>query len=604
MPKVGRNEQCPCGSGRKYKWCCGGRAGSHEADQFEEQNESSASAYLTLAEVLGERIPPDRILEAFRGFDRRATFIRIAEFAAALVNKSNLNTELSRFTKWALDALSQSPDESMQKTAQAIRERARPGRSILHEKVLYLLQALALSEGTETGRTPSDAELAWWALALNDYAGDWTKSGEQLTEEERLVADLCHALRFNRSGDPVRELVRAELIMGCGPPNHPGLSTQQEWRQFQEEAFGCSFTEFMDRNLGPLALHSQLWMTKEGESPILNPQRWGSKMTDGGAGGALFLNSLAIDIAAARTDLQAQSAASGVIRFPRQFYRYPLVKFEEGVLVAASPWLVQHQLAYGYWGRCMAAMKARRGRFTAETWFGIFGVLFERYCRRLAEEAEREPAFPNQEFRFIPSSLGGADEIEDVVLAGERGVVLFSCKARLMLEKDVRAAESREALVDWLDDFFLFKANADQRGGALRLLNKKVEAIRAGAHEPVLSRSSRIFPVVLTYDRVGESLYVSRWLNRKLQQEGLLQQAGVEAPLVLDVSSFEVFLSVVAHGEDPITLLERCLQADPSVLTFHHTIRSHVNAPSKERLPLFRRAQDALVARIKQHFRK
>lgn len=25
-PKVGRNEACPCGSGRKYKKCCGGRA--------------------------------------------------------------------------------------------------------------------------------------------------------------------------------------------------------------------------------------------------------------------------------------------------------------------------------------------------------------------------------------------------------------------------------------------------------------------------------------------------------------------------------------------------------------------------------------------------
>jgi uncharacterized protein YecA (UPF0149 family) len=24
MPKVGRNESCPCGSGRKFKQCCGG----------------------------------------------------------------------------------------------------------------------------------------------------------------------------------------------------------------------------------------------------------------------------------------------------------------------------------------------------------------------------------------------------------------------------------------------------------------------------------------------------------------------------------------------------------------------------------------------------
>jgi uncharacterized protein YecA (UPF0149 family) len=23
-PKIGRNERCPCGSGKKYKHCCGG----------------------------------------------------------------------------------------------------------------------------------------------------------------------------------------------------------------------------------------------------------------------------------------------------------------------------------------------------------------------------------------------------------------------------------------------------------------------------------------------------------------------------------------------------------------------------------------------------
>jgi uncharacterized protein YecA (UPF0149 family) len=27
-PKVGRNEPCPCGSGQKYKTCCGGPSGA------------------------------------------------------------------------------------------------------------------------------------------------------------------------------------------------------------------------------------------------------------------------------------------------------------------------------------------------------------------------------------------------------------------------------------------------------------------------------------------------------------------------------------------------------------------------------------------------
>ncbi len=27
-PKIGRNEPCPCGSGRKHKKCCGGLTGN------------------------------------------------------------------------------------------------------------------------------------------------------------------------------------------------------------------------------------------------------------------------------------------------------------------------------------------------------------------------------------------------------------------------------------------------------------------------------------------------------------------------------------------------------------------------------------------------
>jgi len=29
MPKVGRNDLCPCGSGKKFKHCCGGRTTIH-----------------------------------------------------------------------------------------------------------------------------------------------------------------------------------------------------------------------------------------------------------------------------------------------------------------------------------------------------------------------------------------------------------------------------------------------------------------------------------------------------------------------------------------------------------------------------------------------
>ena len=36
QPKIGRNDPCPCGSGKKYKKCCGGGSGI-AAVKFEER---------------------------------------------------------------------------------------------------------------------------------------------------------------------------------------------------------------------------------------------------------------------------------------------------------------------------------------------------------------------------------------------------------------------------------------------------------------------------------------------------------------------------------------------------------------------------------------
>lgn len=61
MAKVGRNEPCPCGSGRKAKRCCGVGGGPSE--------ESLARAFLTHAsrEAAGElrRLPDAELLELF-----------------------------------------------------------------------------------------------------------------------------------------------------------------------------------------------------------------------------------------------------------------------------------------------------------------------------------------------------------------------------------------------------------------------------------------------------------------------------------------------------------------------------------------------------------
>lgn len=63
MAKVGRNEPCPCGSGRKAKRCCGVQGGPSE--------ESLARAFLAHAsrEAAGElrRLPDAELLDLFEG---------------------------------------------------------------------------------------------------------------------------------------------------------------------------------------------------------------------------------------------------------------------------------------------------------------------------------------------------------------------------------------------------------------------------------------------------------------------------------------------------------------------------------------------------------
>jgi tetratricopeptide (TPR) repeat protein len=64
MPKVGRNEPCPCGSGKKYKRCCLGkdqaferqalaaaRQASHDADERYDELTAASNAVLDLVDA-------------------------------------------------------------------------------------------------------------------------------------------------------------------------------------------------------------------------------------------------------------------------------------------------------------------------------------------------------------------------------------------------------------------------------------------------------------------------------------------------------------------------------------------------------------------------
>jgi len=560
-------------------------------------------AFVQLSEATGSRVAGADIARRIGQMHRGRLFLRMAEIAAALANREDQAAEESRFTEWAIDQLQQSPDPSHRLIGQRLAALMRPGRTILHEKGIYLMQSLALTEGADSGVPPSDAEIAILALAVNDYAADWNKVGQGLTRDEMMLADFAHFARFNRHTDLVRELVRSDLIMGSFVPRHPGLDTAESWRTFQEKVFGRTYSEQVERFLGPLALQAGLWMLPEGEPPVIVKKRWAAETRGGAPEGEAFLDTLCISADAVRSELRKLPSLDGVVRFPLPLYLTPFVEIDAGVLIGASPWLIEHQLAFGFWGKCLAEMKRSEAKYSHQTWFSVFGELFECYCRWLADQVAHEPKFRAAHNHFVASRLGGEDEIEDVVLVGGRSAALFSCKARVMVAKDVRAAASPQSLIGWFDSFFFEEAEGEHRGGAFRLLDKKIAAIRTGRHEPRIMRGARLFPVILTYDRVGESLYLTKWVRTRLQRENLLQQDGIEGPLVLDVGSFEILMSLAANGEDVFRILELCLTSQVGAATFHYVVRQHVAEHRNERLPALERAFGALRNRILGQFR-
>lgn len=67
---VGRNEKCPCGSGKKHKYCCGGKTGSNRMTTVMVLVIAAAIAAALLASVFNEgetSAGPGRVWSAEHG---------------------------------------------------------------------------------------------------------------------------------------------------------------------------------------------------------------------------------------------------------------------------------------------------------------------------------------------------------------------------------------------------------------------------------------------------------------------------------------------------------------------------------------------------------
>ena len=580
--------------------------GGSPTSPFREDADSLAgmASYLQLSEVTGQRMPSSEIARRVQQLNGPRLFLRLAEIAAALANRGDQVAESTAFTNWALARMRASTERAHQIFAESLTRRLRPGRTFFHEKGIYLLQSLALTEGSPAGFDPSDMDIVHLSLALNDYAADWMKSRDRLSVEEQMLADLTHVNRFNRRPNPVKGILRSYFIMNSWVPRTPGLRTKAEWLDFQRSVFGRPYSEHVERFLGPLALQAGVWKTStglaaNGDPPVIEKRSWGSMMKEQTVEAEEFLNSLTVSAADAKNELLKSPSADGVVRFPKLFYRTPFVELEPGYIVGASPWLLEHQLSFGFWGQCLAGMKKLAPGSDKLAWFTTFGELFERYCRWLARRSSASQSFLSGKHRFLSSRMGGKDEVEDLVLVGKGEAALFSVKASMMIENDARAASSSEDLLRWIERFFFTEPREDHRGGAFRLLDAKVKAIRDGKHEPKIDRGAMIFPVILTYDRIGDGYFLTRWLSARLRDKNLLQQSCVEKPLVMDIDSFETLMGIAAQGEDVFRILKLCANSTIAGALFQRVVRQHVPAGRRNAsLAALDHAFNGLKARI------
>jgi hypothetical protein len=543
----------------------------------------------------GTPLPPGELFNLFREFDRAETFAQFSQLAALLANDPE-GSRAREFISNAIRGLRASNIPQLELAADFLVSQP-SNRSIVHEKVLYFVEALTLLAGKDGGKVPKDAIMAFCLLAANDYISDWRES-DTLATDAQLLADFTHLMRFNRGGDFLRDLVRAALMMESPPERQPKLSTQEAWDELQRSAFGMTLSEYIDI-VGALALQSQGWgMTlKEGgplEQPLIRPSVWLSMTRVAPEMGASVLREMSVTAEEAKSTFEREHRPDGLPWQPTLFYRKPFIEVYPDVLVAASPWAVREQLHYGLWGRLLSAAK-RSGKGGDRLWFSAFGDMFERWCRRVALLAKASERFQGK--LLLSKQIGGADEIADIVLIEEQDIILFSAKAGLLFEADAKGARSRQKIIDWLSRFLIDKRTSEHGEGAFVQLDRVVGDIKAGRHAE-LSAGARIYPVVVTYEHIGEHPLFYRWLSKGLHAQGLLQQSNVAPVAVISVGTFEQLMSVAAHGASVREILEHRGRIEDGEVSVSNIIEEMVPEEQRRRLAQLEDSFHVVVNRI------
>jgi len=393
---------------------------------------------------------------------------------------------------------------------------------------------------------------------------------------------------FNRSLDGVRFIVRVTDIMGSVPPQ--GVLAGPAWAQVQHLAFGATFAEYAERFLTPMVLLSSGW--NHSTPPLVYPAAWTS--TDRGLTEQYrqWFAQASVPLDEARAVLGSAALPSGLSRLPPAFFRTPFIRFDDK-LVGLSPWHVRDHAVLGTWAKLNAACKTVLKTNSSQTFSSAFGLMFEGWCARLAQEACSDGTI--RDALFTPARSGGQDEIEDVVFHDGEVVALLSAKASLVPEASLKAADRHEDGIMWLRRFFFEEPSSamsrGHRGGAAYLLDKKVEHLRAGAYESRgISRNATVLPAVLCFDNVGESGILYRWLEEEcLRREILNARPGVSTLTVVTPEDYEALLALGRERGGICRLLVEKTQPATKWGPLDHFIHERIDNSVRLRLPTIER---------------
>lgn len=218
MSKPGRNDPCPCGSGRKYKRCCLGHEAEHDA--FAATLEAAALPLLSrLAKFAenGARTPLDAI--ARRDFPFWTGPLDDG-MAARVVDHIMFDVRLERYGRTAIDEFALEQGHLLSDAERAMLEAWGAAHRLLYRVdgwsagFLNLTDTLAEQPhairvwplGRGAGLIPDGAPVALRALSA---AGAFMSVGRPTTFGPRAVEDVAQAVRARHV-----DFVRAQRIVG------------------------------------------------------------------------------------------------------------------------------------------------------------------------------------------------------------------------------------------------------------------------------------------------------------------------------------------------------------------------------------------------------